>query len=68
MILGYISIRRGSNMEQGHDYIPGNLHISPHQAKDLANCPWSREDYINCMREKGELPAEEGEEEGGDEV
>jgi hypothetical protein len=63
VILGYISIRRASEKDKGHDYIPGNLHISPRQAKDLAHCPWSRDDYIRCMREKGELPPEEGESE-----
>ena len=58
VLLGFISIRRGSAKDKGHDYVPRDLHISPHQAKELANCPWSRDDYIQCMREKGELPAE----------
>jgi hypothetical protein len=66
VVLGIISVRRGSNKEQGHDYIPRELHISPRQARDLAQCPWSREDYIDCMREKGQLPPEE-EEEGDEE-
>ena len=65
VILGHISIRRGSSKDQGHDFIPGNLHISPRQAKDLANCPWKLEDYIDCMRGKGHLPPLE-ESEGSD--
>lgn len=62
VLLGNISIRRSSEKDKGHDFIPRELNISPHQAKDLANCPWSREDYIECMRVKGELPAVEDEE------
>jgi hypothetical protein len=58
-LLGVISIRRGSNKEQGHDYIPRELHISPNQAKNLALCPWKLADIIDCMREKGFLPTEE---------
>jgi hypothetical protein len=63
ILLGIISIRRGSDKNLGHDYIPGELHFSPHQARNLAQCPWSRDDYLQCMREKGFLPAEEEEDE-----
>jgi len=59
VFLGMIRIRRGSNKEQRHDYIPRELHISPHQARDLALCPWKLTDFIRCMREKGLLPAEQ---------
>jgi len=54
--LAIISIRRSSEKDIGHDYLTKDLHISPRQAKDLGQCPWSREDYIECMREKGFLP------------
>lgn len=53
-----IGIRRGSNQEQGHDHLPRALHISPRQARDLANCPMSREQYIACLREKGVLESD----------
>jgi len=59
VLLGIISIRRGSDKQQGHDYIPRDLHISPHQARALGLCPWKRADYIQCMREKGLLPEED---------
>src|SRR5437879_474611 len=62
VVLGVISIRRRSEKDLGHDYIPGNLHISPHQARELANCPWKRSDYLQCMRDKDLLPTEEAEE------
>jgi len=54
--LAILSIRRGSEKDKGHDYLTRDLHISPHQAKELGQCPWSRDDYIACMREKGHLP------------
>ena len=54
-----ISIRRGSEKDLGHDYLKNDLHISPRQAKDLAQCPWSRDDYIECMRDKEVLPPNE---------
>jgi hypothetical protein len=65
--LGIISIRRGSEKDKDHDYIPRELHISPNQAKKLAQCPWKREDFIQCLREKELLPPEEGAEEQEDE-
>jgi hypothetical protein len=33
VMLGIISIRRGSQKDLGHDYINRELHISPRQAK-----------------------------------
>ncbi len=63
MQLAIISIRRSSDKDIGHDYLKNDLHISPRQAKDLGNCPWSRDDYIRCMREKGHLPNEDGNDE-----
>jgi hypothetical protein len=51
-----LSIRRSSEKDIGHDYVPRDLHISSHQAKELGQCPWSRKDYIDCLREKEILP------------
>jgi hypothetical protein len=64
--LGIIRIRRGSEKDLGHDYVPGALSISPRQATDLANCPWTRERYVRCMREKGHLPPLPEQEEAGE--
>lgn len=61
VLLGIISIRRSSNKEIGHDYIPRDIHVTPHQAKLLGQCPWKIDDYIRCMREKGHLPGDESE-------
>jgi hypothetical protein len=65
IVFAFISIRRGSEKDQGHDHIPRDLHISPNQAKRLGQCPWKRTDYIECMREKEILPPEEEEEDAG---
>ncbi len=60
--LAIISIRRSSKKDIGHDYLKNDLHISPHQAKDLGQCPMSREDCIAYMREIGILPGLEPQE------
>jgi hypothetical protein len=51
-----LSIRRSSEKDKGHDYLSRDLHVSSRQAKELGQCPWSREDYIDCLREKEILP------------
>ena len=62
-VIASISIRRGSEKDKGHDHIPRDLHISPRQAKLLAQCPWKREDYIRALREKGLIEEREESEE-----
>ena|ERR1700722_2644732 len=63
MQVAIISIRRSSKKNIGHDYLKNDLHISPHQAKELGQCPWSRDDYMECLREKGILPLKEDDDE-----
>jgi hypothetical protein len=46
-------IRRGSRRNQGHDYIPGQIHVTRQQAMLLAQCPMSFEEWIIVMRQKG---------------
>jgi hypothetical protein len=45
-------IRRGKPGE-GHDHIPGELHIGMHDCKQLAECPLSREGYFEILRGQG---------------
>ena len=54
LYIGQFGVRRGSG-QQGHDYIPRQIHVSMHEAKQLADCSMSREDYIRLLREKGQL-------------
>ena len=46
-------IRRGSRDSQGHDHLPNNLHLSPHDTLELARCPLSYDDWIEKMKDKG---------------
>lgn len=46
-------IRRGSRRNQGHDHIPSSLHVKAHDAKELAICTMSLEQWIALMKEKG---------------
>lgn len=59
LLVATISIRRGSEKDKGHDFIPDEIHLGPNQAKNLANCPLSLDAYIQILREKGVLPAAE---------
>lgn len=47
-------VRRGSR-EQSHSHIPRQLHISPHQSRDLSTCPMSADDYFGTLIDKGLL-------------
>jgi hypothetical protein len=55
-VVGQVSIRRGSEKDKGHDYIPPNLNINPHFAKEIGICTKGFDDYIDCLRKKGLLP------------
>ncbi len=54
-LVARIGIRRGSEKDKGHDHIPGDIMVGPRFAKDLANCPKSREDWIQALRERGQI-------------
>src|ERR1043165_3100409 len=45
-------IRRGSG-ELGHGHIPGDLHLGPHDTKQLAQCTISQEQWIKILCGKG---------------
>ena len=53
--IAYFGIRRGSRRDQGHDYVPGQIHVTRQQATLLAQCPMSLEDWLAVMREKGHI-------------
>lgn len=57
--VGVVSVRRGSSRDIGHDFIPGQLHLRPNQAKRLGRCSISLDGYIAILREQGVLPPEE---------
>jgi len=47
-----LGIRRGSQKDLGHDHIPRDLHLGPHKARLLAQCPLSRDGWIEIMKQK----------------
>jgi hypothetical protein len=53
VLIASFGIRRGSNKHAGHDHIPASLHASPHTCLGLAQCPVSREDWLQSMRDQG---------------
>ena len=54
-LISRFGIRRGSKKDSGHDHVQRDLSISGFQAKLLAACPLSREDWLQLIREKGLL-------------
>jgi hypothetical protein len=39
-------IRRGSRHDSGHDHLPADLHLTPHDTMELARCPLTRDEWI----------------------
>lgn len=48
-------LRRGSEKDLGHDHISRDLHLGPHKARLLAQCPLTRDQWLGILREKGLL-------------
>lgn len=55
-IVARFGIRHGTR--GAHNHIPRQLHISERFALDLARCPKSRQDWLERMREIGEIGEE----------
>lgn len=50
-LIARYGIRRASKAV-GHDFLPKELHISPHQTLELANCRLSKDEYFTLRREQ----------------
>ena len=48
-------IRRGSGKDLGHDHVPRQLGLRPNEARLLAECPMTRDEWVHRMREKGKI-------------
>jgi len=46
-------IRRGSRKNLGHNHISHDLHVSPHTCLGLAQCPVSKDEWLEMMGQKG---------------
>ena len=56
VLVASFGIRRASEKDKGHDHIPADIHVGPSFAKGLGQCPKSREEWIDVLREKGIVP------------
>ena len=45
-------LRRGSRKDIGHGHLPGSLHVTPRECLLLAQCPMTRDQWIEKLREK----------------
>ena len=54
-LIARFGIRRGSEKYKGHDHIQKDLYLNGYQAKRLAACPLTREEWLEIMRTKGKL-------------
>jgi hypothetical protein len=54
-MVAHFGIRRGARKDLGHDYIPNQIFLRPRDARLLGQCPLSREDWVNILKEKGKL-------------
>ena len=52
-IIAQFGIRRGSRKDQGHDFIPGRIHLNRRDTLALAECTLSYDDWIQRMKDKG---------------
>lgn len=51
--IAQFGIRRGSKNNCGHDHLPCQIHLSPHETSEMVSCTISKEEWLNRMREKG---------------
>jgi len=57
-LIATFGIRRGSNKSLGHGHIPKDLHLSPRQTLQLAQCTLSVENWLDVLRAGGWLEDE----------
>lgn len=55
--IAHFGIRRGSRKDQGHDHIPGQIHLGDHDCLELGRCSMTREQWIERLKEKGLIGA-----------
>lgn len=54
-VIGKVSIRRGSEKDQGHDFIAQDLNVPMGFAKELGLCTKSFDEYVQCLRDRGHV-------------
>ena len=51
--IAQFGVRRSSRKDQGHDHIPGEIFVSPSQARLLGQCPMTRDEWVQALTRKG---------------
>jgi len=54
-VIAWFGIRKGSDKDLGHDHVPGDLFITPHEARLLGQCPLSKDAWIRILEGKGKI-------------
>ena len=54
-MIAQFGIRRGSRKGLGHDHIPGQIYVSPKDAKLLGEYTLKREGWIEIIADKGKV-------------
>lgn len=54
-LIAQFGIRRGANKEIGHDFIPSQIYLNTNKTKLLGQCPFTYEDWLLIMHEKGKI-------------
>jgi hypothetical protein len=63
-LVAQFGIRRSSK-DVGHDFIPGQIHVTRNQARLLADCPMSFEEWVSVMKGRGLIDDSAGDTENG---
>jgi hypothetical protein len=53
-------IRRGSKKDMPHQYVPGQIHVSRKDCLLLAQCPMTRSEWVEKLKEKGVIEEDDG--------
>lgn len=55
VLVAKLSLRRGSEKDQGHDHMLKELRLGPRDAREFAQCKISVAEYLEILRGKGLL-------------
>ena len=58
-LIAQFGIRRGSKKNLPHNHIPEALHRGPHDCLSLAQCPFTRKQWLQKMLELGLIAGEQ---------
>lgn len=54
-LVAMFGIKRGSKKDSRHDYVSSQIYLHAREARLLGQCPFSRDDWLEVMLEKGKL-------------